>query len=410
MVATLRKRFIIITTVALMLVMTSVVGAINIITSMRATNSADQKIEYISENNGDFQSHSYSFSPDASSGGSVQITKETPFEMRFFVVCYNKESEVASVNLERIASVSKDEAGAMADEVVEQGKSSGYYGYYRYQVTDTAQGKMVVFLDCYNSVQTQNMLLLVSALIGLASVLLVLAIVVALSSRAIAPIAVNELRQMQFITDASHELKTPLAIISANADLVELQTGVSEWTQSIRNQVSRMDSLIKQLITLAKSEEQAHELHEQVEISGIAKELAGEFQPLMKTLGKIFSCEVEEGVCVKGNSQQVRQLITILLENSAKHSAADAGIKMEIHADRKNLSLVVSNESEEISREMIKHLFDRFYRTDKSRSRESGGYGLGLSIAQSIVQGHKGKISAKYTNGWISFYVALPLV
>jgi len=409
MVKTLRKRFIVITTVALVIVMTMVVGAINAITSIRLTNSADQKLVYISDSNGDVQSHSSSFSPGAISGWDIQMTKETPFEMRFFVVYCDKDNGVTAINLERIASVTKDEAGSMADKVISQGKSLGYYGYYRYQVTDTGQGKMVVFLDCHNSIQTQNMLLLISSLIGIVSVLLVIAIVVSLSSRAIAPIAANEIRQMHFVTDASHELKTPLAIILANADLVEMQTGASEWTQSIKNQIYRMDSLIKQLITLTKSEEQAEELHEKIEISEMAKELAGEFLPLMNARGKIFSYEVEPGVSVKGNSQQLSQLISSLLDNSAKHSIAGARIKMEMRVDKRNMNLVISNESEEISREKIKHLFDRFYRTDKSRSRESGGYGLGLSIAQSIVQNHKGRISARYSNGWTCFSVVLPL-
>jgi len=409
MVKILQKRFIILTTVALMIVMTFVVGAINIVTDIRLTNSADQKLAFISENNGDIQNHSPSNKEDNNSGWIIQMTEETPFEMRYFAVYYDQDKNTMTSNLERIASITSEEASNMANDVITEGTNQGYSGQYRYEVTDTSQGKMIVFLDCYNSIQTQNMLLLISVLIGIISILLVIGIVVALSSKVIEPFVVNEIKQMQFITDASHELKTPLAIISANADLVEMQSGKSEWIQSIRNQIMRMDSLIKQLITLAKSEEQANEIHRKVVISEMVKELAAEFQPLMQRSGKVFDYEIEPGISVKGNDEQLNQLITILLDNSTKHSIINANIKVDMRTDKKNLKLIVCNESEEISKEKIKHLFDRFYRTDKSRSRESGGYGLGLSIAQSVVTRHNGKITAKYSNGWTYFLVSLPI-
>jgi len=392
-----------------MIVMTFVVGAINIVTDIRLTNFADQKLAFISENNGDIKNHSPLNKDGNNSGWIIQMTQETPFEMRYFAVYYDKNKNIMTSNLERIASITSEEASNMANEVIIEGTKQGYSGHYRYQVTDTSLGKMIVFLDCYNSIQTQNMLLLISVMIGIISILLVIGIVVALSSKAIEPFVVNEVKQMQFITDASHELKTPLAIISANTDLVEMQSGKSEWIQSIRNQIVRMDSLIKQLITLAKSEEQANEIHKQVEISDMVKGLAAEFQPLMQRSGKVFDYEIEPGIYVKGNDEQLNQLITILLDNSTKHSIANANIKIDMRTDKKNLNLIVCNESEEISKEKIKHLFDRFYRTDKSRSRESGGYGLGLSIAQSIVQRHNGKITAKYSNGWTYFSVSLPI-
>jgi two-component system, OmpR family, sensor histidine kinase CiaH len=151
------------------------------------------------------------------------------------------------------------------------------------------------------------------------------------------------------------------------------------------------------------------EIHSQLRVRNIANELVAEFQPLMQIEGKILNCEIESDICIEGNAEQLNQLISILLENAIKYSTENANINFDLRTDKKNLNLVVSNESSEIGKEKIRHLFDRFYRTDKSRSRESGGYGLGLSIAKSIVKNHRGKISAQYADGWTCFSVSLPL-
>lgn len=230
-----------------------------------------------------------------------------------------------------------------------------------------------------------------------------------LSGRVIRPFAENIERQKRFLTDVSHELKTPLGIISANTGVLELTKGKDEWTESIRNQVKRLDSLIKDLIELSKSEEYAKESEfTEFSVSQIAETNADSFRTLAQMQGKQLNAEIEPGVCMRGQEDSIIRLMTILLDNGVKYCDPSGTVVLRLRQKGRQVVLQVANPCRDMDTAQVPHLFDRFYRADSSRSRQSGGYGIGLSIARAVTEGHKGRIGAAYEAGNLVFTVVLP--
>jgi signal transduction histidine kinase len=216
-------------------------------------------------------------------------------------------------------------------------------------------------------------------------------------------------KQKRFITDAGHELKTPLAIISANIDVLELEAGKSEWTSSIRNQVKRMNSLVKNLLTLSRmDEERMHVVYTDFEISSCVKETAESFEAIAESNSKKYHMDIEDDIHITGDKNAIVQLTSLLLDNAMKYSDENGNISISL-SKAKNITLEVSNTSDSIPDGNLDRLFDRFYRADASRSREKGGYGIGLSVARAIAQSHGGQIEAKKDGDrTIRFVVTLP--
>ena len=205
-------------------------------------------------------------------------------------------------------------------------------------------------------------------------------------------------KQRQFITDAGHELKTPIAIISADADVLEMCEGENEWVSSIKNQTIRLDGLVKELVTLSKLEEE-HEMPKAqlFNLSLAVTETVSSFETLAKANNINFEYDIAKNVMLNGNENEVRQLISILSDNAVKYTTENGTVKISLFKSGKTVNLHMYNDCENIQKEKLDKLFDRFYRADSSRSRETGGYGIGLSIAQVIVERNKGKIKAEST-------------
>lgn len=411
MIKKIQTRFILVTALSLILVLGFVATAINLVAATRFTYEADQKLSGLQLKDGNILSFDAISGTKQDMPWDFKTTRETPFEMRYFFVRLNTDGEVIAVNLDHIAAVGSEEAKMFAVKVSENTQTSGYQGQYRYLISNSEDGgQLIIFLDCSSILQTQRMLLFISVVIGAVSVMLILLLVMFLSTRLLRPLILNEKKQHQFIADASHELKTPLSIISANTDLVEFQSGKSEWTESTRNQVVRMDNLIRQLLNLAKSEEQAQTEFPVISISEITSQMISEFKPLAEAKEKSLYSSIEPDLKIKGDPQQFRQLLSILLDNSILHSSDQANIQLSLRPHAKELHLSVSNESAPLPETSLSRLFDRFYRPDSSRARSSGGYGLGLSIASSIVKSFRGQITARYSKGRITFEISIPCV
>lgn len=232
------------------------------------------------------------------------------------------------------------------------------------------------------------------ALGGLAAVLILLLL---LSKRIVRPVAESYEKQKQFITDAGHELKTPLTIIGADADLAEMECGENQWIQDIRRQTQRLTELTQDLIYLSRVEEEGLSLQSiDFPLSDVAEEMAHSFLPLAQNQGKRLEIAVQPMLSFRGDEKSIRQPCSILLDNALKYSPQEGELLFRLEKQGKNILLSVSNTtSQPIKKEELCHLFDRFYRTDPSRNSQTGGYGLGLSIARSIVTAHKGKIRAE---------------
>ena len=333
--------------------------------------------------------------------GEMHLNIETPYSTRYFVVEL-KDNVVTKISTEHIAAIDNATAFEYAQAVYNEGKTGyGVVGYYRYLYTTDRNKSMIVFLDLQRDLAQCLTLAFASVFVSVISITLLAIVVYLLSKSALKPVADSIEKQKQFITDASHELKTPLTIIAANAEVLEMCEGENEWTTSIKNQTARLSQLVKNLVELTKLNE-IHDgkHHHNFDISNAVLETASNFEISAEVANKNFSYSVADNLRYHGNEAEIRQLITILCDNAIKYTDECGHIKLSLYKSSKNIIIESYNTCEYIDPKTVSHLFDRFYRADSSRARDgkTGGYGIGLSIAQAIVHRHKGKIKV-FTSG-----------
>lgn len=402
MIEKLKRKFILITMVSLLLVLSVVVLLINGVNLYRIDHRADAILAMLSENDGRFPEVTVrvNFRParELRPEFQLEMTEETPFETRYFWVRANDQSEIAKVDINNIAAVSEEEAADYGEAVLASGKNSGYQGLYKYRVTTAADGsRLVVFVDCGTQLNGWLTFLLISIAVAAFCLLAVLVLVMLLSRKALAPMIDNMERQKQFVTDAGHELKTPLAIISANADVLELEVGPSEWLTSIRHQTTRLEGLIRNLLTLSKMEEQETPIVFQTfSLSEAAADTLASFTTLAEASGVQLETAIQPDIPLYGSEEAIRQLISILTDNAIKYAVKPSVITVQLKSRGRSGALFeIANRSDNIPAGDLDRLFERFYRADASRARQSGGYGIGLSVAQAIAQAHKAKLTAR---------------
>ena len=326
-----------------------------------------------------------------------------------FTVRFDEDGRLRSTDLTRIVDLSEEEAVALAEKALSTGKSSGRIGDMRYQVVSPAKDcKTVVFLD--ESRQTRELLrvAVLSALGGLAAWFAMLLLVRFLSKMAIRPIAENMERQRRFVTDAGHELKTPLAIIQANTEAMELMGGENKYSRNIRAQVRRLSDLMGNLLTLARFDETAAPPdRKELNLSTLTAEAWESFRAPAELKKLRLTAQIAEDLRLPASEQQMKQLLSILLDNAVKYCPEEGELRLSLSREDKAVLRIANTVAQPI--EKPERLFDRFYRADESRSRETGGYGIGLSAAQAIVQLHKGSITAACEDKTITFTVRLPI-
>lgn len=409
MIKKLQQKFVLITMTSLLLVFVIIIGSINAINIYQMNKKTDSVIAFLAENDGAFPEFEKKGKSNSFLNLEFQLTAETKFETRYFVVEFNEEGIADETNVNHIAAISSTEAQEYATQILLTGKTRGYSGIYRYRVLDTPTGVMVVFVDCHLQMQTQTAFLLISCAIAFLSFVIMFILVSVFSKKAIKPVTQTFEKQKQFITDASHEIKTPLAIISANTDVLELCNGKSEWTDSIRNQTTRLSSLVANLLTLSKMEEVQPQLTFcDFCLSNAVTQTATPFKTLAQTQNKQVEINVTPNIRYTGDESSIRMLISILMDNAIKYASNNGQIKISLLQQSKSVRLEVFNTCENIDEKELTKVFDRFYRMDSSRARETGGYGIGLSIAKAIVQTHKAKITAACEQGsGVKFIVIL---
>lgn len=408
MVKNLQKRFIAIAMLSLLVVMVVVLGSLNLVNVRHITQNADNLLATLAENEGRFPPFSHGEPPRREPRSGFRMTEETPFETRYFLIRTNKDQSITEIDTSHIAGVSSTEAMDYAEKLLKEGRVKGYWGEYRYLIAEKDYGNLVILMDCSRQINTSKDFLWNSIGIALISLLILFILVSALSRRAIRPVIENMERQKQFITDAGHEIKTPLAIIAANSEVLELTIGKNEWTQSIQHQVKRLDELVKNLLTLAKMDEGKVELtFENLSFSDLVQETAGSFAALGEKKGLELMLDIQPGLLIKGEESSLRYLVTILVDNGVKYAAEHGQLKVSLKKRGKNICLEVYNTCDELPDGDLNRLFDRFARGEISRSRESGGYGIGLSVAQAIVTAHHGRISVERREQGISFMVII---
>nr|CRY94527.1 hypothetical protein [uncultured prokaryote] len=405
MIRKLRIKFICASMVSLALVLAVILGGINLAGYRRAVEEADEILDLLAQGEGRFP-------PELREGRPPQrrdLSPELPFEARFFSVFLGQEGGSPQVDTGRIAAVDRSQAVTYAEEALDRGRERGFLGSYRYLTVRTAAGTRVIFLDCGRSLGAVGNTLAASAGVSLAGLGAVLVLLALLSGRIVKPLAENEEKQRRFITDAGHEIKTPLTIIGADADLLELELGESEWLTDIRRQTQRLSALTRDLICLARmDEERPRGQPLPFCLSDVVEETAQSFQAPARSGGGAVETRLQPLLTCTGDEEAIRRLVGILLDNGVKYAPAGARVSVELRREGRWLRLTVTNPTlRPMAPEEVERMFDRFYRGDQSRG--AGGYGLGLAIARSIVDAHRGRIrAAAAPAGTLSVTVLLP--
>jgi signal transduction histidine kinase len=430
MIKKLQKRFIAIAMCSVILVLTIIVGSINIINYYNVNRTADEKLSLLSENNGFFPENTISGnnpqantpqgnppqegnSPGNQPGrseanpfdGRMGLSAETPFDTRYFTVTLAADGTVLSSNTQSIAAISEEVARSYASSLFSAGKKQGFLGNYKYRriaLSNSAapDSFMYIFLDCTRELNTFHTFLFASIGISLAGICVMLLLIFLFSRPVMRPIAESYEKQRRFITDASHEIKTPLTIIEANTEVIEMDHGESEWTESIRNQVKRLTGLTEKLVFLSRMEEEDNPLTMvDFSLSDAVSETAQSFEAVAAAQQKTLTFEIEPRITYHGDEASLRQCVSLLLDNAMKYSTENGAIRLTLSRSGKNITLTLWNSAQGLTPGKQDILFERFYRPDSSRSRQTGGSGIGLSVAQAIVLAHKGKISARSDDG-----------
>ena len=285
-----------------------------------------------------------------------------------------------------------------------QGREKGFADAYRYRRTEAEETEtLLLFLNCERELGTFRSFLYASIGISLLGVLGVFLLLLLFSERIVRPIAESYEKQKRFITDAGHELKTPITIIQADADVLESELegeGENEWIADIRRQTRRLTALTADLIYLSKMEEE--NLPQQMQdfsLSELVEEIARSFQAIARSQGKDFQLSAAPGLQMTGDEKAIGKLVSILLDNAMKYSPPGGTVSTVLERAGRNARLIVRNSAFQIEKGNADRLFERFAREDRSRSSETGGFGLGLAIAKAVTEAHHGKIHAESEDG-----------
>ena len=399
MIRKLRIQFIVLAMLSLLLLLTVIVTGMNLLNYRSVVNDADEVLSIISQNRGVFPNMEGGQGP----GGRHPhgMSPELPYESRYFSVLLGDDGTVIRVDTSRIASVDSGQAEDYARAVEQKTSEKGFFEQFRYTKSYEDIGVRISFLDCGRSLDAYRNFLLISIVMASAGFFVVFFVIVFFSGRFIRPIAESYEKQKHFITDAGHEIKTPLTIISANTDLLEMDIGSNECLDEIKQQAKRLTGLTNDLVSLARMEESKQAIPMiEFPVSEVVQEAVAPFNAPAQAQKKQLVCNIQPMLSMKGNDQAISQLVSLLLDNALKYSPEGGVISLELVRQGKHLVLSVCNPTfEEILPDQLPHVFDRFYRSDPSRNSQTGGHGIGLSIAKAIVTAHDGKISAETKDG-----------
>ena len=435
-VTALRRKFMIVAIAALVAALLLIFAALNIWNHMLATERVDSVISVLYENDGAFPEE-WKLKDPRYKRGTFEATSETPFETRYLAATFDTTRSLTSLDATHVAELDEQEAAEVIGHMLDGVANAGYYDRYRFRVFTEQDGSgMIIAVDCFQQLQSSHTLLLISAAIMGATVTITGLFIVPLSKRFVDPYVRNLERQKRFVTDASHELKTPIAIISANTDLIEATEGESSWTRSTRAQTARLNKLTGELIELARTDEPIERaLREDVDLASIVRREVEDFLPLAEASDKTLICTIDtfegaatrasgadglEGISarevdkaepriiVSGSPEELDRLVSVLVDNAVKYCDDNGSICVHLEQRKREVVLTVANPCASLTTQDTRRIFDRFYRADASRSRSTGGNGIGLSIAQGIVSRHEGSIRARKLGSELEMRVTLP--
>ncbi|AMS08219.1 MAG TPA: HAMP domain-containing histidine kinase [Limosilactobacillus oris] len=409
MIQHFRKKFILISTSALLVVIITIIGSISAVTYFQAQQEVNSVLSILSDNQGRMPARQV---PSQSNFFPQQrFTRESLSQYRYFSATIPHNGDPIQVDNQHILSVSAATIRQLAQRVERRNNDHGQVLYnsnmYAYQVRRMGKCTLVVFLDESLMMSRAREIINLGVLLGVVSLVLYTIILVLFSRRAIRPIIEAEQRQKEFITNAGHELKTPLTVISANTEMQELTNGETELTTSTKEQVSRMTKLINYLVSLARLQEQPRMNIVPVDASAVVDRAVAGFKNVAASAGHRFEAAVAPAITVMADENYLYELVSILIDNANKYCDPDGTVSVQLATVKKNAVLTVTNSYAKGAQVNTKRFFERFYRENKARTlSKNAGYGIGLSMAQTIVHNFNGRISAKYAAGRISLVVS----
>lgn len=335
---------------------------------------------------------------------TVEALQEMPYDARYFTVTFSPEGEQLDSDLSSIASVDDASAHAMASAALKSDVPSGIMGSYRFRRVPMADGTMIIFLYIQDDLKYFYDFLQASVIMGLLGLAAFAAVVVPFARSATKPFEEARASQRRFVTDASHELRTPISIIRSATDVIEIESGESDWTRSIQHQVQRLEELTNKLLTLAKADEGAGALSlEDVDVSALSLSLAEEFESVSLASGRPLVCDIAPDVRCRADAGVLAQVVSILLDNAFKHSPEGSEVRFSVcAAGQGRARVLLSNEAPGMAPGSHPELFRRFFRMDESRAYQ-GGHGIGLAVVKAAVDALGGKVWACCDDGRITF-------
>lgn len=396
MIKRLKIRFICLAMISLFLLLTIVVAAMNVVNYHAVAVEADETLMFLSQNQGRFPQFG-----EGKGGLPAHMSPETPYESRYFSVLLSTSGNLIQTETSKIHSVDSETAKEYAETVMRSSAESGFIERFRYIRSAEGDDIRITFLDCGKTLDSFYDFLWISVGMALIGFGITFPVIVFFAGRIIRPVAESYEKQKRFITDAGHEIKTPLTIINANVDILEMDMEENECLHDIRQQTQRLTSLTNGLVYLARMEETQNRLQKiELLVSDIVQETVVSFKAPAQVQGKELDYKIQPMLSVEGNQDALRQLITILMDNALKYSPQGSTILVNFEKQGRTVRLDISNLTKTpIDNAEIAHVFDRFYRVDRSRNSETGGHGIGLSVASAIVAAHGGKIHARMEDG-----------
>ena len=348
--------------------------------------------------------------PDDNHGGKSGFRDSPAFQLsRFFTVALSYDGKVLEVKSDIPSIHSNEKLIKLAYHVSQRQSDYGVEGHFSFYRMDKGGYILITFMD--NTVVYESAMTLFRYTLIFGGVALVMFFFLSrfLAKKIVAPLEESYQKQRQFISDAGHELKTPVSIVSANAELLSRELGDNQWLQNIQYENERMGMLIGQLLDLARTENATPQM-EHINLSRLVAGEALPFESIAFENGLVLNSNIAGGIAVEGNSTQLKQLASILLDNAIRHSKVDGEVRLTLSNDNGIAQLSVINPGDEIPIEHRERIFERFYRVDSARNGEDKHYGLGLAIAKAIIDAHRGHIEVLCYNGLVEFRVQLPAI
>lgn len=413
MIKKLQKKFISITAIALFIMIFLVMAAINCVFFLQTDRQLDIRLDMLFREQNSVRLQGNTPPPGEKEPEQLFPRFEDKLRIRSdgCVVYLDTSGNITEIRQDGAGNYSEEELESIVSELTAESDSDGWYQYYKFRMVSQTDSKnqsvtVIGLINASSSLYSVFTMLLISLCIGLISFLSILLIIVLASKHAVKPIAESYAKQKQFVTDAGHELKTPLTVISANNELARMIYGDSEWFDSIDRQVNKLNHLVRSLITLAKMDEEQKPVFTPFHFSDAVFDTAKSFESLLHSQGKLLTLDIAENITYNGDESKLRQMVSILMDNAVKYCDEKGKVAVKLTGDRQ-IRLQVINDYADTENFEADKVFERFFRADKARISD-GSYGLGLSIAKSIVELHKGTIRAKVLeHGRIMFEVVL---